>query len=558
MTTHPGLAVRAEPDRLMADVSALAAGPRSRRWAPEAMQRAEDYVAGQLTGAGWQVQRQPLRLRWRLGIADNVEMTRRWRPRVFRRLDGANLIATRADARDGPTVLVCAHLDTVKDSPGADDNASGVATVLELARILPTKAPVNVVLAVTDFEEIGILGSRALARRSRQLVGGRVDAVICLESVGYFDDRPGSQKRPWAIRWFNRRLRTSDEGDFILAVCRRSSRAIADRWAVHADCGPTPVPGVVLQDPRPDGWLGILTTAFLPGISLLDRSDHFPFWRRRVPSVMLSATGPFRNARYHQGGDTPDRLDYDRLATVATATAHTLADPQTATRLDAWPPRRLKPRRRDLPALGLVMARSGRRSGVVAALVTGLAWPMMLATVTWATWIGETACLGREAVLVARGPATRRRSVGNVLKGLAVSVVSVGAVVGLCVLLLIGVARLAGVVFLSFWIAAPLISSMLMVAFCARYQAGSAVRVGRHKPDLAELSRPAPHVLLGGLFGSGTPATAQLCREVLRHADRMGWRLFVGVEDPRLRRVYSRAGFVPVGDGWLTRPPSTT
>jgi hypothetical protein len=73
---------------------------------------------------------------------------------------------------------------------------------------------------------------------------------------------------------------------------------------------------VRVSDPRPDGILGVVSTGLLPPLATLDRSDHFPFWRRGIPAVMLTDTANLRNANYHRATDTSDTIDYQRLALV--------------------------------------------------------------------------------------------------------------------------------------------------------------------------------------------------------------------------------------------------
>jgi Peptidase family M28 len=322
---------QADPERLRRDVKTLAAEPRSRRRAPEAMERAEQYVTSELGRAGWQVERQPFDVRWQWGCTDR-RGTRipPLKIRLHPRLAGANLVA-RLPGADGPTVLVGAHLDTVDQSPGADDNASGVAALLEIARLLgPMPGPPPVTLAVFDMEELGLIGARVVARRLRRAVTG----MICLESVGYFDTEPGSQHMPVGAGLVfgatAREVRDSgSRGDFTVVAHRRSSRMGAQLWRDAAGATGSGLAGLLVRDPRPDGVLGMLAGVAVPPANNLGRSDHAPFWNRKVPSLMLTGTANFRNRHYHQPTDTPDTLDYERLAAVSVATA------ATALR---WPP----------------------------------------------------------------------------------------------------------------------------------------------------------------------------------------------------------------------------
>lgn len=381
---------QADPDLLRRHVAALAQEPRGRRHAPGAMAAAEAYVTGELESAGWEVFREPFHAGLRLGSTDRHG--RRAMPlkvRLHRGLSGANLRAERRGAGTGagagsaagsaagaaagtavgdaagfaagaaagpgdaggpaagpgapagsaasgappPTLVIGAHLDTVQGSPGADDNASGVAVVLEVARLLGALAePPPVTLMIFDMEELGLIGSREAVKRllrAHRVVGG----MICLESVGYFSTEPGSQYLPPGARLaipeaVDRVRRSGRRGDFTLIVHRTSSRGLAETWSRAAAEATPALPTVLLRDPRPDGRVGATLGPAVPVLNNLDRSDHSPFWNRGIPALMLTGTANFRNAQYHRPGDTPDTLDYGRLAAVARATAATAA---------AWP-----------------------------------------------------------------------------------------------------------------------------------------------------------------------------------------------------------------------------
>jgi Zn-dependent M28 family amino/carboxypeptidase len=335
--SEPAHRFQADAARLRRHVTTLAAEPRSRRHAPQAMERAEEYVTDQLTGAGWDVHRDPFDVRWRWGSADQPgHRAMPLKIRLHRRLTGANLRAEPpgpAGGTDGSarrsTVVVGAHLDTVVDSPGADDNASGVAVVLETARLLARlPQPPDVTLLLFDMEEVGLIGSREAVRQL--LRTRRVAGMICLESVGYFSSALGSQRLPLGSGLaFPAATDAVNEGhhrgDFTLVVHRESSRPAAEAWA-RAAAGASPsLPAILLRDPRPDGPLGVAVGLALPVLTHLSRSDHAPFWNHGIPSLMLTGTANFRNTHYHRSTDTPDTLDYDRLAAVATATAATAA-----------------------------------------------------------------------------------------------------------------------------------------------------------------------------------------------------------------------------------------
>lgn len=315
---------RASVARVVDDVATLAVAPRDRHQ-PHRLRQARGFVTRSLTDAGWRVSPTPFERRWVVGVDDSgahAGFLRRLR--LFRRLYGINLVADLPGAPPGRRVLLVAHLDSVPRSPGADDNASGVAALLEAARLLATlPEPPAVTLAVVDLEELGKVGSGALARD--RAFRQRLDLVVCLESVGTFTDVPGTQRMGGLALVFRDLARqvaaVAHRGNFLLAVCRSSSARAARTVAVAAAALDGPLPVFEARDPRPDGWPGRLMTWLLPLLAHLDRSDHAPFWSRGVPAIMLTTTASFRNRHYHLEGDVPDNVDCERVTRVAVAVA---------------------------------------------------------------------------------------------------------------------------------------------------------------------------------------------------------------------------------------------
>jgi hypothetical protein len=297
-----------ETARLRRHVERLAE-PRGRRHAPTAMDRAEAYVIGELESAGWQVRRRPFAVAG-TGIV------------------GANLLADRPadDSAPAPDLLVGAHLDTVPGSPGADDNASGVACLLELARVLPAG---RVRLVVFDEEETGLHGARALA--AELMTGPRPTAVVVFECVGYTAAAAGSQQLPPAVALAYpgqvRRIRRRGwRGDWTLLAYRndalRPARLLGSGLAQLG--GPDAV--VLARDPLDIPLVGPLLRRYLPVAEHFARSDHQPFWDLGMPAIQVTDTANFRNPTYHRPDDTPDTLDYERMADVTAATAIALGE----------------------------------------------------------------------------------------------------------------------------------------------------------------------------------------------------------------------------------------
>jgi hypothetical protein len=317
-----GVRESVDGDRLRALVGGLP-GPRSRLHAPGSIEAAEAFVARDLETSGWEVERQAFH------VADEpgqLDLPGPRTPFVYPSLTGANLVATRK-GEDPTAVVVVAHLDTVRDAPGADDNGSGVAVALELGRLLGVGMPCawerarppfgrTVVLAFPDYEEIGLVGSRLLVERllRERPVGG----AIVLDSVGFRSPAPGSQRVPRGMDLLYptqaRRLATHRyAGDFTAVLYRRSSRAIARAWAEASQVVTGRDEAVLLRDPGDLPTVGTLLSR-LPLTRDFSRSDHRRFWDAGVPAIMVSDTGNFRNPHYHRASDRPGTLDYGALS----------------------------------------------------------------------------------------------------------------------------------------------------------------------------------------------------------------------------------------------------
>lgn len=200
-------------------------------------------------------------------------------------------------------IVVGAHYDSVaQDVPGADDNASGVAGLIELAYLLGTVSlPLRVELVAYTLEEgqhfrTHRMGS-AVHARSLKAQGVSVRAMFSLEMLGYFVDAPGSQRYPHPVL----RLFYPSQGNFIAVVgkldqpliVRRVKKAmrVASRIPVYSISAPRSVPGI-------------------------DFSDHRNYWEAGYDAVMITDTAFYRNPNYHTVRDTPDTLDYERMAKV--------------------------------------------------------------------------------------------------------------------------------------------------------------------------------------------------------------------------------------------------
>ncbi|MFP2908878.1 M28 family peptidase [Pyxidicoccus sp. 3LFB2] len=268
-----------DPDSLRASVRMLSETfhPRDASH-PENLERAADYLAERLAKAGGQVESQPVPAGGR---------------------EYRNIIA-RFGPEDGERLVIGAHYDSVHGTPGADDNASGVAALLELAVLLGREAPLlRVDLVAYTLEEppyfsTAHMGSAVHARALKQ-AGAKVRAMLSLEMLGFFSDAPDSQDYPMPAL----RLRYPDTGHFIGVVGIPGDGGLTDAVA-RAMRAASPLPVESLVAP--------------PGLAGVDFSDHASFWEQGFRALMVTDTAFFRNPRYHTARDTWDSLDYVRMA----------------------------------------------------------------------------------------------------------------------------------------------------------------------------------------------------------------------------------------------------
>jgi Zn-dependent M28 family amino/carboxypeptidase len=258
---------------------------------PAALARAADYIGRAVADAGYEVRRQCYEV-------DGVRCT--------------NLEAELAGGGRSRGVFVLgAHYDSVAGCPGANDNATGVAAVLALARRLRGRAfdgTVRFVLFANEeppYFRTPLMGSYVYARNCRRR-GDEIAGMMSLETIGFYSDAPGSQRYPFPLGAFY-----PAAGDFIAFVGNLSSRGLVRRvvGAFRARCR-FPSEGAALP-------------GFVPGVRW---SDHWAFWKHGYRALMATDTAPFRYPWYHTPEDTPDKVDYDRTARVTEGLARVVED----------------------------------------------------------------------------------------------------------------------------------------------------------------------------------------------------------------------------------------
>jgi Zn-dependent M28 family amino/carboxypeptidase len=220
-----------------------------------------------------------------------------------------NIEVTVTQHRDGPVILVGAHYDSAEGSPGADDNASGVATMLEISRALAGHDLAYTVRCVAFAnEEPPYFGTEDMGSYVYvKLISERGDSIkhmLSIESVGYYRDEPGSQNYPALLS-----ESYPSEGNFLGVVGDPDhGTAVAQVAERLRETEAIPIESAVL----PIG---------LPGVTW---SDHASFWEFGFPGVMVTDTAPFRNPNYHRPTDTPASLDYPRFAQATAALIETV------------------------------------------------------------------------------------------------------------------------------------------------------------------------------------------------------------------------------------------
>lgn len=269
-------------DRLRAHVSYLALEIGERNvFLPDALHAAADYIRREWAAQHYQVNSQYYHV---MGVkSENLEVRRTGK------------------AKPDEIIVVGAHYDTITGSPGADDNASGIAALLELSRLFADVETERTLCLVAFANEEppfffwGQMGSGVYAEAAKAR-GENIRLMLSLEMLGSYSDKPGSQGYPPLLRYFY-----PARGNFIAMVSNRASRKelqqLVAAFKAHSDF---PVESLA-------------TFELVPGVAW---SDHLSFWRKGYPAIMVTDTAFYRNAAYHSADDTPEKLNYPAMANV--------------------------------------------------------------------------------------------------------------------------------------------------------------------------------------------------------------------------------------------------
>lgn len=211
-----------------------------------------------------------------------------------------------------PLVLVGAHYDSVGGCPGADDNASAVAAMLACAKACSSRRPAPSVCFVSfNREEDNLLGSRDFMHWLDAQVKIKIECAHILEMVGFASDLPKTQRIPPGLP-----VRVPDTGNFLGLLANRDANDVLNRALASASTYLPDLPVIGLR----------VTLGLEKYFPVLLRSDHAPFWQKKIPAMMWTDTSEFRNPFYHQPGDKPHTLNYTFLRAVAQALTASLID----------------------------------------------------------------------------------------------------------------------------------------------------------------------------------------------------------------------------------------
>lgn len=287
LLVFPSVSADALADRLVDHVQILSESERS-VFDPDKLDEAADYIKDQFKKAGYKPKFLPY-------IAQD---------RTFKNIQAEK-------KGNNEIIIISAHYDTFKETLGADDDASGIAVLIELAKLMKkinTTKTIRFVAFSTEeppFFKTRNMGSLIYAKTAKE-ADENIVAMLSLEMLGYYSEEKGSQHYPFPYMFFY-----PSTGNFIGVVSNYRSRALKDQITSSLK--------KYTKLPVESAW----GFGFIPGF---DWSDHWSFWKQGYPAVMITDTGPFRNPHYHKKTDTYETLDYKKMADITKGLAKTIGE----------------------------------------------------------------------------------------------------------------------------------------------------------------------------------------------------------------------------------------
>lgn len=259
-------------------------------WRPGTLERAAEYIETAFTETGLATSRQEY-------VANGA---------TVRNIE----VEIAGSAASDEIFIIGAHYDSAPGTPGANDNASGVASLLEIARLLSKMQPEKTIRFVAfvneepPFFQTDKMGSAVYAKRCQER-GEKIAGMFSLETMGYYSDEEGSQSYPFPFNLFH-----PDKGNFIGLIGNTASRRLVRKSRdIFQSASDFPIESSTAPEI----------------ISAIGLSDHWSFWQMNYPALMVTDTAMFRYPYYHTPKDTPEKIDYKRLARVVSGLAVTFA-----------------------------------------------------------------------------------------------------------------------------------------------------------------------------------------------------------------------------------------
>ncbi len=248
-------------------------------WTPGSMEASERYISEVFKKSGYELSFQEFTYQGRK--SRNIEVEK--------------------PGKSDEILIIGAHYDSVLGSPGANDNASGVASLLELARLLASRESFYTIRLVAfaneepPFYYTAEMGSSFYAKRCKERKE-KIIGMLSLETMGHYVDEAKSQKYPFPLSLFY-----PDRANFVAFVGNLASRNLVRQ---------------MIGDFRRTARFpseGLAAPEFVIGVGW---SDHWSFWQEGYPALMLTDTAFFRSPHYHTAADTPEKLQYDAMARI--------------------------------------------------------------------------------------------------------------------------------------------------------------------------------------------------------------------------------------------------